>query len=44
MANAALQTWATEFYSDRRAFTESHREFFGDGMSDEEIEHVRQEP
>jgi len=43
VANAALQTWAGEFYSDRRAFTESHREFFGDGTSDEEIERFRQE-
>jgi hypothetical protein len=43
IANAAFQTWASEFYSDRRTFAERHREFFGEGESDEEIEQSRQE-
>lgn len=43
VANAAFRTAASEFYSDRRAFAESHREFFGDGASEEEIEQFRQE-
>jgi hypothetical protein len=43
VANAAFQSWATEFYSDRSAFARRHREFFGEGASDEEIEQFRQE-
>ncbi|HZB34825.1 MAG TPA: DUF4238 domain-containing protein [Gaiellaceae bacterium] len=43
VANAAFQSWATEFYSDRIAFARRHREFFGEGASDDEIEQFRQE-
>jgi Protein of unknown function (DUF4238) len=43
VANMALQTWAREFYSDREAFAERHREFFGDEASEEEIEEFRRE-
>jgi hypothetical protein len=42
VANAAFKTAASEFYSDRRAFAARHREFFGEGASDEEIEQFRQ--
>jgi hypothetical protein len=43
LANAAFQNWASEFYSDRRAFAERHREHFGQGASEDEIEQFRQE-
>ena len=43
IANVAFQQWSTEFYSDREAFAESYREFFGDESSDEAIEAFRQE-
>jgi len=43
VANAAFQTWAREFYSDRRAFAERRREILGEEASDEEIEQFRQE-
>lgn len=43
IANAALQTAASELYSDRRAFAESYRDYFGDGASKEEVERFRQE-
>jgi len=43
VANAAFQSAASEFYSDRQAFTERHRERFGDGATDEEVEAFRQE-
>ena len=43
LANAAFQAWASEFYSDRRAFAERHREFFGEDKTDEELEQFRQE-
>jgi hypothetical protein len=43
VANAAFQTWASEFYSDRRAFADRYREHFDDGASEEEVERFRQE-
>jgi Protein of unknown function (DUF4238) len=43
VANAAFRTSASEFYSDRRAFSENYRDFFGEEASDEEIEQFRQE-
>lgn len=43
VANVAFQNWASEFYSDRRAFAERHREHFGEDKTDEEMEHFRQE-
>jgi hypothetical protein len=43
VANAAFQSSASELYSDRQAFAERHREQFGDGATDEEVEGFRQE-
>lgn len=43
VANAAFQTWASEFYSDRRAFAERYREQFGEGATDDDIEEFRRE-
>ncbi len=43
VANVALQTWASEFCSDRLAFAERHRDQFGEEATDEEIEQFRQE-
>lgn len=43
VANVAFQNWASEFYSDRRAFAERHREHFGEDKTDEEMEQLRQE-
>ena len=43
VANAAFQSWASEFYSDRRGFAERHREHFGDAETDEEVEAFRRE-
>ena len=43
VANVALQTWASEFCSDRQAFAERHRKQFGDEATDDEIEQFRQE-
>ena len=43
LANAAFQTAAGEFNSDRQAFAESYRRHFGEGVSPEEIERFRQE-
>ncbi len=42
IANAALKTAASEFFSDRQAFAARRREFFADGATDEEIERFRQ--
>jgi Protein of unknown function (DUF4238) len=42
-ANAAFQSWAAEFHSDREAFADSYREHFGTGASSQEIEECRQE-
>lgn len=41
LANAALQRAASEFYSDRDAFADRHREFFDDGATPAEIEEFR---
>ena len=41
LANAALQTAASELSSDRRAFADRHREFFDDGATAAEIEQFR---
>lgn len=41
LANAALQNAVSEVYSDREAFAQRHREHFGPGASDEEIEEFR---
>jgi len=43
IANAAFQTWGSEFFSDRRTFAEQYRDFFEDGASEDEIEQFRQE-
>jgi hypothetical protein len=43
LANAAFQTAAGEFLSDRRAFAERHREASGSLADDDEIERLRQE-
>jgi hypothetical protein len=43
VANVALQTWASEFCSDRQAFAERQRAQFGEEATDEEIEQFRQE-
>ena len=43
VANAALQTWASEHYSDREAFAARHREFFGEESTQSEVEAFRQE-
>lgn len=42
VANAAFQNWASEFYSDRRAVAQRHREYFGEA-TEEQIEQFRQE-
>lgn len=42
IANAAMRTWASEFYSDRQAFAEHHRRVHGPGASAVEIEQLRQ--
>ncbi len=41
IANAALQTAASEVFSDRRAFADRHRRFFNDGATEAEIEQFR---
>ena len=41
VANAAFQNAASELYSGREAFVEHHRQYFGAGASDEEIEEFR---
>jgi hypothetical protein len=43
LANAALQNAVSELYSDRQAFAEQHRQHFGAGASDEEIDEFREE-
>jgi Protein of unknown function (DUF4238) len=43
LANAAFQTTASEFNSDRQAFAESYRRQFGEDASADEIERFRQE-
>jgi hypothetical protein len=43
VANAAFQTAASEFLSDRRAVAERHRETSGSLADDDEIERLRQE-
>jgi len=43
VANAAFQTAASEFLSDRRAFAQRHREASGKLADDDEIERLRQE-
>lgn len=43
VANAALQNAASELYSDRKAFAERHRQQFGAGASDDEIEEFRRD-
>jgi hypothetical protein len=43
VANAAFQNWASGFYSDRSAFAEQYRDYFGEGASEDEIEEFRQE-
>lgn len=43
LANAAFQRAASERYSDRSAFADRHRESFGDGATDAEIEQFRLE-
>ncbi|MGA2163217.1 MAG: DUF4238 domain-containing protein [Solirubrobacteraceae bacterium] len=42
IANAAMHTWASEFYSDRQAFTEHYRRVHEPGASEMEIEQLRQ--
>jgi hypothetical protein len=41
LANVALQDAVSELYSDRKAFAEHHRQHFGAGASDEDIEEFR---
>jgi hypothetical protein len=43
IANAAMRTWASEFYSDRQAFAEHYRRIREPSASDEEIEQLRQD-
>lgn len=43
VANAAFQTAASEFLSDRRAFAERHREASGRLAGDDEIERLRRQ-
>jgi Protein of unknown function (DUF4238) len=43
VANAAFQTAASEFLSDRRAFAQRHREASGKLVDEDEIERLRQE-
>src|SRR5581483_5422721 len=43
VANVAFQNWASEFYSDRSAFAERHREYFRNDATDEELEAFRLE-
>jgi hypothetical protein len=43
LANAAFQNVASELYSDPKTFAEHHRQHFGAGASDDEIEDFRRE-
>lgn len=43
LANAAFRSWACDFFSDRAAHAEQHRDVYGTGASAEEIEQHRQD-